>query len=49
RKQAMVWFFVWQTPFIALMLVIGWASRVVFTQDGFDAELGLPTLAMEVL
>ena len=34
RKQAMVWFFVWQTPFIALMLVIGWASRVVFTQDG---------------
>ena len=49
RKQAMVWFFVWQTPFIALMLIIGWASRVVFTQDGFDAELGLPTLAMEVL
>ena len=49
RKQAMIWFFVWQTPFIALMLVIGWASRVVFTQDGFDAELGLPTLAMEVL
>lgn len=49
RKQAMVWFFVWQTPFIALMLVIGWASRVMFTQDGFDAELGLPTLAMDVL
>ena len=49
RKQAMVWFFVWQTPFIALMLIIGWASRAVFTQDGFDAELGLPTLAMEVL
>ena len=49
RKQAMVWFFVWQTPFILIMLLIGWASRVVFTQDGFDAELGLPTLAMEVL
>ena len=49
RKQAMVWFFVWQTPFIALMLIIGWASRVMFTQDGFDAELGLPTLAMDVL
>ena len=49
RKQAMMWFFVWQTPFILIMLVIGWASRVVFTQDGFDAELGLPTLAMEVL
>mgnify|MGYP002834451454 FL=1 len=26
RKQAMVWFFVWQTPFIALMLIIGLAS-----------------------
>ncbi len=49
RKQAMVWFFVWQTPFILIMLLIGWASRVVFTQEGFDAELGLPTLAMQVL
>ncbi len=49
RKQAMVWFFVWQTPFIVLMLLIGFASRVLFNAEGFDAELGLPTLAMETM
>ena len=30
RKQAMVWFFVWQTPFIALMFLIGLACRAIF-------------------
>ena len=49
RKQAMVWFFVWQTPFIALMFIVGLASRVLFTDGDFDAELGLPTLAMDTL
>ncbi|MFL2978930.1 MAG: sodium/proline symporter [Candidatus Thalassarchaeaceae archaeon] len=49
RKQAMIWFFVWQTPFILLMLIAGFASRVLFTESGFDAELGLPTLAMETM
>ncbi len=49
RKQAMVWFFVWQTPFIVLMVIAGFASRVLFTDSGFDAELGLPTLAMETM
>ena len=50
RKQAALWFFVWQTPFIALMFVIGLACRVVFPPEmGFDAEMGLPLLAMEVL
>ena len=49
RKQAMVWFFVWQTPFIVLMLLIGWASRVLFTDPGFDAEFGLPMMAMETM
>ena len=49
RKQAMIWFFVWQTPFIALMFVVGLASRVLFTDGNFDAELGLPALAMDTL
>ncbi|MDC3291001.1 sodium/proline symporter [Euryarchaeota archaeon] len=49
RKLAMIWFFVWQTPFIILMLIIGMASRVLFNAEGFDAELGLPTMAMETM
>jgi len=49
RKQAMIWFFVWQTPFIALMLIIGLASRVLFSEGSFDPELGLPILAMETM
>ena len=49
RREAMVWFFVWQTPFIILMLIIGLASRVLFTESGFDAELGLPMMAMETM
>ena len=49
RKQAMIWFFVWQTPFILLMLIIGLASRVTFTSSDFDPELGLPMMAMETL
>ena len=50
RKQAMVWFFVWQTPFIALMFVIGLACRAIF--DGViapeDAQTGLPELAQSL-
>ena len=49
RKQAAVWFFVWQTPFIVLMYIIGLTCRVVFNVDGFDPEMGLPMIAMEVL
>jgi Na+/proline symporter len=50
RKQAMIWFFVWQTPFILLMLIIGFASRVLFGWfGGFDPELGLPMMAMETM
>ena len=49
RKQAMIWFFVWQTPFIALMFIVGLASRGLFTEGDFDAELGLPALAMDTL
>jgi hypothetical protein len=45
----MIWFFVWQTPFIALMFIVGLASRVLFTDGDFDAELGLPALAMDTL
>ena len=49
RKQAAVWFFVWQTPFIVLMYIIGLTCRVVFDGPGFDPEMGLPMIAMEVL
>jgi sodium/proline symporter len=50
RKQAAVWFFVWQTPFIALMFIIGLACRAIFLDlDASQAQDGLPLLAMEVL
>ena len=49
RKKAAVWFFLWQTPFIVLMYIIGLTCRVVFDVDGFDPEMGLPMIAMEVL
>jgi hypothetical protein len=49
RKTAMWWFFAWQTPFLLIMVIIGLASRVVFTGTEFDPELGLPMLAMETL
>ena len=49
RKTAMLWFFAWETPFLVIMVIIGLASRVVFTGTEFDPELGLPMLAMETL
>ena len=50
RKQAMVWFFVWQTPFIVLMFIIGLACRVLLPELGADgAQTGLPMLAMKQL
>ena len=50
RKQACLWFFVWQTPFLILMIIIGLASRVIFPEsNNFDPELALPMLAMDVL
>ena len=50
RKEAAIWFFVWQTPFIALMFIIGLACRAIFLDlDASQAQDGLPLLAMEVL
>lgn len=49
RKKAMIWFFVWQTPFILIMLIIGLASRVLFSAANYDAELSLPIMAMETM
>ena len=50
RKEAMIWFFVWQTPFIILMFLIGLACRVLLPELGISgAETGLPKLAMEEL
>ena len=49
RKQAMVWFFVWQTPFIILMFLIGLACRAIFPDMlAEDAESGLPRLAQSL-
>ena len=49
RKQAMIWFFVWQTPFIALMFLIGLATRAIFPEMlAEDAETGLPRLAQSL-
>ena len=49
RKQAMIWFFVWQTPFIALMFLIGLATRAIFREMlAEDAETGLPRLAQSL-
>ena len=33
RKQACIWFFVWQTPFLFLMIFIGLASRAIFPES----------------
>lgn len=50
RKEAAVWFFVWQTPFIILMFFIGLTCRAIFLEmDASAAETGLPVLAMAVL
>jgi len=50
RKDAAIWFFVWQTPFIILMFFIGLTCRAIFLDmDASDAETGLPVLAMAVL
>ena len=50
RKEAAIWVFVWQTPFIALMFIIGLACRAIFLDlDASQAQDGLPLLAMEVL
>ena len=49
RIQACIWFFVWQTPFLILMVLIGLASRVMFPVENFDPEMALPKMAMEVL
>lgn len=50
RKQAAWWFFIWQTPFFVLMLLVGFVARVLF--DGmadFDPENGLIEAANTLL
>jgi sodium/proline symporter len=49
RKEAAIWFFVWQTPFIVIMFIIGLTCRAIFLESTFDPEMGLPTIAMQVL
>ncbi len=49
RKEAAIWFFIWQTPFIAIMFIIGLTCRAIFLAADFDPEMGLPTIAMQVL
>lgn len=42
-------YFAWYIPFTALAIGAGLYSRVVFDGGGFDAELALPMMAMDML
>jgi sodium/proline symporter len=49
RKKAQIWFFVWQIPFVFIMLLVGLSARALFNSSGIDPELGMPTIANELL
>ncbi|MGB0265451.1 MAG: sodium/proline symporter [Candidatus Poseidoniaceae archaeon] len=50
RKQAAWWFFIWQTPFFVLMLLVGFVARVLFDGlENFDPENGLIEAANTLL
>ena len=50
RKQAAWWFFIWQTPFFILMLLVGFVARVLFDGlENFDPENGLIEAANTLL
>ena len=36
RKEAAIWFFVWQTPFIVIMFIIGLTCRAIFLESTFS-------------
>ena len=49
-RQARVWYYLWFTAFYCLATGVGMLSRVYLADVGqFDAELALPTMALELL
>jgi SSS family transporter len=49
-RRARIWYYLWYTGFYALATGVGMLSRVYISDPGnFDAELALPTMAIEIL
>lgn len=49
-RQARVWYYVWFTTFYCMATAVGMLSRIYLGDpSAFDAELALPTMAMELL
>ena len=49
-RQAKAWYYFWYVIFYAMATGVGLLSRIYLTDSGnFDAELALPTMAMELL
>jgi hypothetical protein len=48
-KIARIWFFVYQVPFVAMMMLVGLGARALYSADGVDPELGLLIVAMDLL
>ena len=49
-RQARAWYYLWFTAFYAMATAVGMLARVYLADPGdFDAELALPTMAMELL
>jgi len=49
-NQARLWYYLWFSAFYAMATCVGLLSRIYLTNDAsFDAELALPTMALELL
>ncbi len=49
-RRARLWYYLWFTAFYCLATGVGLLSRIYLTDSGsFDAELALPTMALELL
>ncbi|MCW8831532.1 MAG: sodium/proline symporter [Gammaproteobacteria bacterium] len=49
-NQARLWYYLWFTSFYVMATGVGMLSRIYLANDGsFDAELALPTMALELL
>lgn len=49
-RRARAWYYLWFTAFYCLATAVGMLSRVYLADGGnFDAELALPTMALELL
>ncbi|MDH5710902.1 MAG: sodium/proline symporter [Gammaproteobacteria bacterium] len=49
-NQARLWYYLWFTAFYAMATGVGMLSRIYLSNSGsFDAELALPTMALQLL